>query len=156
MRPCRWLPTVALLFVAVPAFAAEPKCPLDLATCLAQYEHMRVRPWLGVDVDVDSAGRRLIVRVQPGSPAERAGLRAGDVLQSIEGRTPQDWFAGKAGWRTGESGEIDVERQGKEKKLELKYEAIPEEVLARIIGIHMLEGHLAYMHPDEGHDSQKH
>ena len=28
----------------------------------------------------------------------------------------------------------------------VRFEAIPENVFARIIGVHMIEGHLAYMH----------
>lgn len=145
--PLRWALALALLLIApIAARAAEPKCPLELAACLGQYDIMRERPWLGVEVYGDSLERFIIIKVVPGSPAQRAGIRPGDVLQTIGGKPPKEWFAGKAGWIDGETGEIAVWRGGRTKSLRLPYEAIPEELLARMVGVHMLEGHLAYMH----------
>jgi S1-C subfamily serine protease len=42
-------------------------------------------PFLGVFVEQASGGGLLILEVLPGSPAERAGLRAGDVIHSVNG-----------------------------------------------------------------------
>jgi C-terminal processing protease CtpA/Prc len=148
MRIRHWL-VLGLLLLAVPASAKEPRCPLDLATCLAQFEHMRDRPWLGVHVDADSTGRMTVVDVGPGTPAQKAGIRPGDVLESIENRPPKEWFAGKAGWKNGDKGVIEVRRGGQRQNLTLRYEAIPEDVLARAIGTHMIEGHLAYMNKSQ-------
>ncbi len=134
-----------MLLLASPASAKEPQCPLELTTCLLQFQHMRDRPWLGVHVDHDSTGRMLVVDVGPGTPAEKAGLRAGDVLQSIESRSPSDWFAGRAGWKDGDTGVIRVTRGGRPQDLTLRFQVIPEDVLAKAIGTHMIEGHLAYM-----------
>ena len=145
MRPIRWLPIIALA-ISVPALAAERKCPLDLATCLNQFQRMRERPWLGVTVDRDSMGRFVIHSVEPKSPSQRAGIHPQDVIERIEGKPPGEWFAGKAGWRVGETGDIDVLRGKQPKSLKLRYETIPEDVFARVIGLHMVEGHLAYMH----------
>ena len=153
MRPIGWLPFFALVFAA-PAFAAEPKCPLDLTTCLNLYQRMQERPWLGVGIDKDSLGRFVIQSVEPNSPSQRAGIQPGDVLEGIEGRPPADWFAGKAGWRTGESGEIKVIRNKQPKTLKMKYEGVPEDVFARIIGVHMIEGHLAHMHDEDEPDKK--
>ena len=127
------------------ALAAEPKCELDATTCLQQFERMRRRPWLGVKFDTDSTGRMLVQGVVPGSPAQRAGVRAGDVLRGIEGQTPAQWFAGKAGWGPQERGSITILRGKSEKNLTVVYEAIPEELFARIVGLHMIDAHLAYM-----------
>jgi len=135
------------LLIAVPAPAAEPPCPLDVGTCLAQFELMRERPWLGVGLDSDSTGRRVVTRVEPKSPAQRGGIRPGDVLQSIEGKPPTEWFASKAGWGPRARGHIEVLRGNRTVALEVPYQLIPEDKLANIIGIHMVEGHLAYMHP---------
>jgi predicted metalloprotease with PDZ domain len=148
MRPLRWLPFVALL-IAAPALAVEPKCPLDLATCLNQFQRMRERPWLGVGVDRDSLGRLVVQSVEPKSPSQRAGIHPGDVIQRIEGKAPQDWFAGKAGWRSGDIGDVDVIRDEQPKVIKMKFEEIPEDVFARIIGVHMVEGHLAHLHDDD-------
>ena len=40
-----------------------------------------MRESLGLDADVEGV---LVERVEPGSPAERQGLRVGDVIQSID------------------------------------------------------------------------
>ena len=52
------------------------------------------RPWMGVAVSDGGAGQPVrILRVFPGSPAERMGLQAGDALAAVDGRpirTSQD------------------------------------------------------------------
>ena len=146
MRARVWLPLVLALVAASPARAAEPPCPLDLATCLARFQLMRERPWLGVGVDRDSLGGYHIVTVTSGTPAEAAGIKPGDVLESIASKAPADWFAGRASWKSGDHGRVLVLRDGQERALEMEYRVIPEDALAKIIGVHMIEGHLAYMH----------
>ncbi len=136
-----------LLMPAVAAHAAQPKCPLDPETCLEQFALMKERPWLGVELHVDSLGHRAVTRVLPGSPAQRAGVKVGDELLGVDGKPPAEWFAGKAGWKTGDTKDVAVLRGGREKSLRMPCEAIPDELFARIVGEHMLEGHLAYMHP---------
>jgi len=137
------------LLAPVVARAAEPKCPLDPEQCLQEFEKMRHRPWLGVRMDTDSTGRMTVESVVPGSPAARAGVRKGDVLRGINGKPPADWFASKAGWGPAQAGRITVGRGRGETNLRLPYEAMPEEMFARIVGLHMVNAHLAYMPSDE-------
>jgi predicted metalloprotease with PDZ domain len=42
--------------------------------------------WLGVDLVERFENQAMVQRVHPGSPAERAGIRSGDVLLSVAGR----------------------------------------------------------------------
>jgi predicted metalloprotease with PDZ domain len=143
--------TVALLGLqTVPAMAQQPKCPLDLTTCLNRFGEMRNRPWLGIEIDVDSTGARKIVGVIPGGPAERAGIKPGDVLRRIDGVEPATWFAGKGGWKDEPNPtaiKAEVVRGDRSVALPIPRTRIPEDYLARIIGVHMIEGHLAYAHP---------
>ncbi len=61
-------------------------------------------PWLGLSTsDVD--GRLIVSKVTPGAPAEKAGVRKGDVIIGIAGETAKDlpdfyrkmWAQGRAG-----------------------------------------------------------
>jgi serine protease Do len=62
------------------------------------------RPWLGVNAD-DTGGRLLVARVTPGGPAEKAGLKRGDVIIGVNGAQPRSlvdfyrriWGLGPAG-----------------------------------------------------------
>ncbi len=141
-----------VLFACLPAVAhaAQPRCPLPLDSCLVQFDRMRERPWLGVRIDVDSLGRRVVASVIAGGPAARAGVRPGDVLRTLDSLPPQEFFAGKAGWGVRSTLPVRVLRDGRERTLDLPVEHIPEDLLARIVGEHMLEGHLAYMVPADG------
>lgn len=144
--------TVLLTFCALLAAgsaAATEKCPLDVATCLDKFQRMRERPWLGVDVDRDKEGRLVVKSVEPKSPSQRAGVRVGDVIERIEGLVPAEWFAAKAGWKAGDTGGFAVVRHDDLVVLKLRFEPIPEAVLERIIGVHMVESHLAWMHDEK-------
>ena len=64
------------------------------------------RPWIGVTTR-EARGRLIIASVQPGSPAESAGLRRGDVVRSVGG-TEVDSLADfyNSLWATGPIGTI--------------------------------------------------
>jgi S1-C subfamily serine protease len=62
------------------------------------------RPWLGVNTE-ELRGRLFVTRVTPGSPAEQAGLKRGDVIVGVNGEQPKNladfyrkvWALGSAG-----------------------------------------------------------
>jgi predicted metalloprotease with PDZ domain len=149
--------TIALVGLAAsfPARAVEPACPLPLEQCVTRYQHLRERPWLGFEVRVDSAtGARCIVEVVAEGPADRAGVKSGDLLQTLGGVDPQSWFAGRLGqdgWREGERVAITVRRGGHDETLTLQLGRIPETQVAAWLGRHVLEAHLAYMEEGQPH-----
>ena len=151
-----WLALLFLLLLPGAAAAKQPRCPLPLDSCIVRFGQMRERPWLGVYVDIDSLGRRVVVSTAPGSPAEQAGFRPGDVLERLNGTTPQVFFATRAGWKQGDTMQAVIVRNGHERNLQFAARHISEELLARIVGEHMLEGHLAYMVTDDDHGHDLH
>lgn len=62
------------------------------------------RPWLGINTQ-ETRGRVLVQRVTPGGPADKAGIRPGDILLAVAGREFADmgdffrkvWALGNAG-----------------------------------------------------------
>ena len=64
------------------------------------------RPWLGVNTD-ELHGRLFVTRVTPRGPADKAGLRRGDVIVGVNGAPPKNladfyrkvWAQGGAGAR---------------------------------------------------------
>jgi serine protease Do len=99
-----------------------------------------VRPWLGasgqpVTADIaQSLGLRrpegiLINEIYPGGPADRAGLRAGDVVLSVDGREVFDVRGLRyrvATRKLGDAVVLDVLRGGRPLRLNVLMEAAPE------------------------------
>lgn len=145
MRRLPWL-ALLLIAVAVPAPAAEPKCPLAIEACVVEFSKMREKPWLGVQLEVDSTGVQVVQGTLPGSASEAAGLKAGDIFLNMREIRASERIAGRAGWGPMKA---RVKRDGKELQIDIVPQDIPEDVLAKMIGVHLIEGHFAYMHNDE-------
>jgi S1-C subfamily serine protease len=79
-----------------------------------------VRPWLGMTVEA-VRGRLFVVRVTPDGPAEKAGIKRGDVVVSVKGMRPDtldELF--RALWAQGPAGttlEFDLLQDGAVKKM---------------------------------------
>ena len=80
------------------------------------------RPWLGVSTS-EIGGRLVVDKVTPNGPADKAGLRRGDIIAGVAGAAPQNladfyrkvWAQGPAGAtiplaieRAGETRNIDI------------------------------------------------
>lgn len=85
--------------------------------------------------DAPSADRRIVTNVDPGSPADRAGLRIGDVLQSKRGADAVLEHAGPAGTAV----TLDVFRKDGVHRISITFVSFPgalgaQEVLNKVLG----------------------
>lgn len=159
MRKLTGLAVMALaLALAVPAFAGDKseksskgyeKCTEDAQTCLNHMvAKLKTRGWLGIEMDDEKGMSAIkITRVVPGSPAEAAGFKTGDVLVSINGarfaeNTEEKCVTcdkTKDNWSPGTKVQYVVSRDGKDVTLNPTLAALPSDVLAQWVGMHMIE-----------------
>jgi serine protease Do len=100
-----------------------------------------VRGWLGVQVQgldedlakslkqTDTKGA-LVSNVTPGSPADEAGLKPGDVVRSVDGQpveTSSDLSSRVAAKGPGARVGLDVVRDGADKRIDVKLGTFPDE-----------------------------
>lgn len=124
-------------------FAIPIERALRVADELRKHGRIR-RPWVGTDLETmaDSLGRsRTVVRrVAPGSPAEEAGLRPGDVVRSLDGdpiRSPLDWRVKLLEAGVGTRVEVRYSRDGETRTATLSVQEVPSERAERV---EVLEG----------------
>lgn len=81
------------------------------------------RPWLGLNTE-EVAGHLFVSRVTPGTPADKAGLKAGDMIVGIDGTSPRNLAGFYRGvWARGDAGvtvPLDVMRNEQKQRIEVK------------------------------------
>jgi putative serine protease PepD len=87
-----------------------------------------VRPYLGVTTAPHPSGVS-VQAVIPGGPAERAGLRTGDVIAAIDGQSvdgPEDVSDAVAARRPGDEIEVQVRRDGERRTITVELDKRPQ------------------------------
>jgi putative serine protease PepD len=80
------------------------------------------RPYIGIQSTDSPGGGAQIVTVNPNTPADQAGLREGDVVTAVDGKTVKgsgDVSRLIAGKKPGDKVEVEVQRGGRTEKLAL-------------------------------------
>ena len=147
MKKYRMLFAIAAACVmSVSAFAGEEKCTADTQTCLNMMAaNMKERGWMGVEWDVDEDHNTVTIQsVVEDSPAQAAGFKAGDLIVAVDGveynaENKEAIYKSFGAKKPGNYINFKVERDGAIRKLNVTLGTVPDEVLARMIGGHMLD-----------------
>jgi C-terminal processing protease CtpA/Prc len=146
-----WLAAALVAAMAVGAAVAGGygKCKEDTQTCLNHMvSEMKDRGWLGIQMDEEGGPASIkITKVIAGSPAEAAGFQVGDVLVSVNGAKFSENTEEKCvtcektkdSWKPGTKVTYAVKRAGAETTLNATLAALPSDVMAQWIGMHMME-----------------
>ena len=146
---------VSLAFVVLPAIAGdaesaeyEKKCGADAQACLNWFaEHYTNRGWAGVSLEMTDDGLS-VSEVHYGTPASKAGVKTGDVLVAINGIEYNDENKEKMSGLEklmvpGQEFTYTISRNGKNRDISFALDEMPMDVVARMVGLHMLSDHAA-------------
>ena len=89
-----------------------------------------ISPAMTAALHLPSAEGALVASVQPDSPAQRAGLQPGDVIQSVNGATakdPRDLAVDVANVKPGGSAQLGVLRDGETRTIQVTVAALPSD-----------------------------
>ena len=147
MRNQRYL-TMAVALVAVAILAtgfslAGEKCSLSAAKdgecCANMAKKYETQGWLGVEKDYNEDGTFTIASVVSRSPAEKAGLKEGDVVEAFNGTTLTPETAEKicsSKTAIGKTIALGIRRGDERLTLSAALVKIPDTVLASMISEH--------------------
>ncbi|MCZ6650711.1 MAG: PDZ domain-containing protein [Acidobacteria bacterium] len=147
---CLRLLVISLAALAlVPAMTAAEKygrCTAGTQECLdAMANHYKNKGWVGLELENEGGLEKMIViRVVPGSPAEAAGFREGDRLVALNDIQFKEANISalkelQSDLTPGKQVTYRVERKGGMRELWVTLAAVPDEVMGRWIGEHMME-----------------
>jgi predicted metalloprotease with PDZ domain len=151
------LAALLLLLPVSPLFAAEEpeaenakpgyRCEWELEDCLNwMAKHYGERGWAGMQLDIEGF-RYTVTGIQEGSPAQKGGIQAGDLLVAVNGVEISEENQDKLlkirdKMLPGAQFTYTIKRKGKRRNIECVLVAMPVEVAAEQIGMHLLIGHL--------------
>ncbi len=142
------LKTLVVCALTVPVLAGEGKCSADAQKCITSIaEHAKNKGWLGVELDESKYEHALVItKVVPESPAAKANLKVGETLASLNGVSCTDQEAMKTVYaeavKPGKTVTYGVTgKNGYERQVKVTLGHMPEEIVAKWLGRHMLKQH---------------
>jgi C-terminal processing protease CtpA/Prc len=130
-----------VLILAMPALAGDHECSASVEECLnGMVAKLKSTGFIGVEIDHDESGTLNVTEVIAGSPAEKAGIQAGDVLYAINGIrfSKKNHDAIKQVKLPGKQVTCTIKRNGQDKKFKLTLVPMPADLMAKYIGEHMM------------------
>jgi C-terminal processing protease CtpA/Prc len=137
-----------VLAASAPLSAAHAKCTRSADECAAHMKEMyQTKGWPGIESEEREDLSILVLSVFPGGPADKAGIKAGDVLMSMNGvtlsRANEEKIAEmrENGLRIGDTVSFGVKRGREINTVKVALERIPDAVLSGLIDRHSREEH---------------
>ena len=144
-RAIALLTVLSIIVVALPAFAGHGKCTASTQECLDKYAaKMKTNGWAGFEGEYsDETGIFTLTVVAVESPAEKAGFKTGDQLHAWNGiefasMSEEDWMKSAAERTPGDVAKYELKRGGNEKTISVTLVEMPEDMVAKKIGGHMM------------------
>lgn len=124
--------------------ASHSGCSATKEECMKHMAEAKNRGWLGIKYDQTGDGTSVVQDVFKGSPAERAGFQAGDVLYALNGIQMNEANSKLVGstWKSLNSGSVvtyTVKRDGLAKDLTATLGSMPDDVYQTMVAEHMKE-----------------
>lgn len=119
-------------------------CTATAEECKQYMSEAKTRGWVGIEYDKTEDGSLVVEKVLSGSPAEKAGLKAGDVLVALNGvslaeQNKDKLKAVKATMKPGATVNYEVKRAGQSQDFAVKLGTMPDDVYQAMVSEHMKE-----------------
>ena len=124
--------------------AQHEKCTKTGEECKKAMLDAKSRGWAGLELDKAEDGRLVVTRVNPTSPAARAGFLNGDVLLALNGVALTDdnhekLAKVKSTMKPGTEVLYTVDRKGAKRHLTVALGQMPEAVFDEMVARHMAD-----------------
>ncbi len=123
---------------------AGKKSNMSAEDCKKAMAEMKGRGRIGLTLYHSEDGVRAVTKVHPGSPAEKAGFREGDVLLALNGVTLNEANEDKIhsirkGLKPGDTVTYNVKRGDREESISAVLAPMPDDVYTAMVNEHMKE-----------------